>query len=168
MRRRDLLLLISGAVAALPRTARADRQRRVGFLSSTSVDGMDSSQLAAVHRGVNETGYVEGRNLVIEYRWADGDYTRLSAEAAELVRGDVEVIMAFGGAQPARAAMEATGTIDLSVAPIRRGWRPDQLWTQRHGRISPIRHLRRKNPQGRKAGRSAGPAADDVRAGDQP
>jgi hypothetical protein len=70
MRRRDLLLLISGAVAALPQAARADRQRRVGFLSITSVDGMDSSQLAAVHRGLNETGYVEGRNLVIEYRWA--------------------------------------------------------------------------------------------------
>jgi putative ABC transport system substrate-binding protein len=120
VRRRDLLLLISGA-AAVPEAARADRQRRVGFLSITSVGGMDSSQLAAVHRGLNETGYVEGRNLVIEYRWADGDYTRLPAEAAELVRGDVEVIMAFGGAQPARAAMQATEMIPIvasNAAPL--------------------------------------------------
>jgi putative ABC transport system substrate-binding protein len=121
MRRRDLLFLFGGGVAALPRVGRAAQQHRIGLLSLTSADGMDSSQLAAVHGGLNETGYVEGVNLVIEYRWADGNYARLPALAAELVREGVEVIMSFGGPQPAMAAMEATTTIPIvasNAAPL--------------------------------------------------
>jgi putative ABC transport system substrate-binding protein len=113
MRRRNLLgLLLGGAAAALAPAARAQQRRRIGYLSGVSADGFESF-LAAFHRGLNETGYAEGRNLLIEYRWADGDYDRLPAMAAELVRANVEVIVTSGGGQPARAAMQATAAIPI-------------------------------------------------------
>jgi len=102
MTRRDLLLLIGGAVIALPGAGRAERQRQIGYFEPTS-----PTDLADYRRGLNETGYVEGRNLVIDFRWADGEYARLPALAADLVRENVEVISAFGGPDPAKAAMEA-------------------------------------------------------------
>jgi len=108
MRRRDLFLLIGGAVIALPGAGRAERRRQIGFLSLTS-----PTDLADYHRGLNETGYVEGRNLVIDYRWADGDPARLPALAADLVRENVEVISAFGGPDPAKAALAATAMIPI-------------------------------------------------------
>jgi putative tryptophan/tyrosine transport system substrate-binding protein len=118
MRRRDLLFIIGGAVAVLPRAGRAEQQRRVGLLRLASAD---VKQLADIRRGLEGTGYVEGRNLVIEYRYADGDYPRLSALAADLVRNNVEVIMTSGGPDTAKAAMQATATIPIvgtSVAPL--------------------------------------------------
>src|SRR6516162_4993127 len=81
MRRRDLLLLASGTLTALPRAGRAERQHRAGFLSSIPADYMEPF-LADYRRGLDETGYVEGRNLAIEYRWADGDNARLSSVAS--------------------------------------------------------------------------------------
>jgi putative ABC transport system substrate-binding protein len=109
--RRDLLgLAIGGAVAALPVAARAQQQRRIGYLSGVSAAGFD---LAEFRRGLKETGYVEGQNLLIEYRWADGDFARLPGLAAELLRENIEVIVTSGGGQPARAAMEATSTIPI-------------------------------------------------------
>jgi hypothetical protein len=75
MRRRELLLLVGGAVAARPGAGRTEEQRRVGYLSLRSAD--TSSFLADYRRGLDETGYTEGRNLVIEYRYADGDFSRL-------------------------------------------------------------------------------------------
>jgi putative ABC transport system substrate-binding protein len=119
--RRDLLLLLGGVVVAPSTGGRAERQRRIGFLSLTAVNGMDNVQLAAFRRGLEDTGYVEGRNLMIEYRWAGGDYTRLPALAADLVQKNVEVMMAFGGPSPAMAAMRATATTPIvgsSVAPL--------------------------------------------------
>jgi ABC-type uncharacterized transport system substrate-binding protein len=119
MTRRDLFLLIAGAVGALPEAGRAERQRLVGFLSFTAADvfvGLDDYR-----RGLNETGYVEGRNLVIDYRWADSDHARLAALAADLVRENVEVISAFGGPDPAKAALAATATIPIvsnNAAPL--------------------------------------------------
>jgi putative ABC transport system substrate-binding protein len=113
MNRRDLLgLLLGGAAATLPVAARAQQQRRIGFLSSLSADGVGSAR-DAFHRGLKETGYVEGQNLRIEYRWADGDFARLPALAAELVRENVEVIVTSGGGRPGRAAMQATATIPI-------------------------------------------------------
>jgi len=117
MRRRDLLLLASGTLTALPRAGRAERQHRAGFLSSIPADYMEPF-LADYRRGLDETGYVEGRNLAIEYRWADGDDARLSSLAAELVRNSVEVITAVGGMQAAMAAMQATMTTPIVASSV--------------------------------------------------
>src|SRR5207249_10092051 len=69
--------------------------------------------LAAFRHGLEETGFAEGRNLQIEYRWADDDAARLPALAADLVRANVELIATSGGPQPALAAMRATATIPI-------------------------------------------------------
>jgi hypothetical protein len=112
VRRRDLLGLLIGAAAAAPPVAtRAQQQRRIGFLSSVSADGVRSS-LADFLRGLNDTGYNEGRNLLIEYRWADGDFARLPALAADLVRSNVDVIVTAGGPQPTRGAAGDRGDPD--------------------------------------------------------
>jgi putative ABC transport system substrate-binding protein len=113
-------LLAAGALAALPRAGHPERQRLVGFLSQTSAEYMEPFH-ADIRRGLDETGYVEGRNLVIEYRWADGDYARLPGLAVDLVRNNVEVITAVGGTQSAMVAMQATATIPIvaaSAAPL--------------------------------------------------
>lgn len=112
MRRRDFTMLLGSAVAwSINGFAQAGR-RRIGFLSSVSKDGMEV-ELAAVRQGLNETGYVEGDNLTVVYRFADGDYARLPALAADLVRQNVEVIVTSGGPQPAAAAAQATHMIPI-------------------------------------------------------
>ena len=119
MRRRDLLLWLAPALTATLRGSRAQQQRRVGFLSLASADAFTG--LPDYRRGLDESGYVEGRNLAIEYRWADGDFARLPGFAAELVRENVEVITAMGSPESAKAAAQATATIPIvgtSVAPL--------------------------------------------------
>ena len=87
----------------------------VGFLSSRSPT--DSAHLlAAFRRGLSESEYVEGQNVKIEYRWAEGRYDRLSAMAAELVDRQVAVLVAFGGGPAARAAKAATTTIPVVIS----------------------------------------------------
>src|SRR5215469_1491220 len=93
MKRRDLLLLATSA-AALPVIVDAQRPRRIGYLRLAP---SDATQLADFRAGLEETGYAEGRNLVIEYRYAEGDYARLPDLAADLVRQNVEVIVTSGG-----------------------------------------------------------------------
>ena len=112
MNRRSRLALIVGAAAALPWAGRAQQQRRIGVLCGTSAAAF-APLLAAFRRGLEETGYAEGRNLQIEYRWADDDAPRLPALAADLVRANVEIIVTSGGPQPAAAAMRATATIPI-------------------------------------------------------
>ena len=120
MRRRDLLALVAGAAIASPLDMRAqqfDRVRRIGFLRLAPPD---ATQFAEFRAGLAETGYTEGRNLIIEYRYADGDYTRLPDLASDLVRRNVEVIVSAGGTDAVRAAMRATSTIPIvgtSVSP---------------------------------------------------
>ena len=115
MRRRELMLLLGGAMATA-RTARAQQKAMmpvIGFLSARP-EGASAPLVAAFHRGLSETGYTEGQNVKIEYRWAEGRYDRLPALAADLVGRKVDVIVASGGPPSAQAAKIATATIPIT------------------------------------------------------
>ena len=95
MRRREFIAIIVGA-AVWPFAARAQRPKTpvIGLLGSTSADAY-ATRMAFIRQGLSETGYVEGRNVAIEYRWAESQYDRLPGLAAELVRREVDVIVAI-------------------------------------------------------------------------
>src|SRR5947209_8638946 len=125
MRRRDLIAAIGSlaAMRALPASAQQEPVL-IGILHSGSAP--DQARLiAAVREGLKEAGFIEGQNLKIEYRWADGHYDRLPALAAELVAAGVALILAAGGTDPARAAKAATSTIPIvfvsAADPVRTG-----------------------------------------------
>ena len=114
MRRRNLLLMLGGALA-VPRAPRAQQNAMpvIGFLTTVSPDPRYAPNLAAIREGLREAGYVEGQNLAIEYRWAEGNYDRLPALAAELVGLKVDAMITTGGTTSARAAKNATATIPI-------------------------------------------------------
>jgi putative ABC transport system substrate-binding protein len=113
MKRRELMLLLAGATIASP-TLRAQQKTMpvIGLLGGTSPVGPFASFVAAFREGLTETGYVEGQNVSIEYRWAEGHYDRLPVLAADLVARRVDLILAVGD-EPAHAAKSATSTIPI-------------------------------------------------------
>lgn len=117
MRRREATLLIGGA-AMFPCAARAEKKRpTIGVLAAATPAAFDRF-LAGFHAGLAETGFAEGRNVAIEFRWAQGRYDRLPALAAELVALKVDLILASGGAPPAFAAKAATSSIPIVFTAI--------------------------------------------------
>src|SRR5262249_29275600 len=117
MQRREFITLIGGVAVALPLAARAQQSTRrvIGFLCSTS-PGPYVPFLAAFRQGLKEEGYVEDQNIAIEYRWAEGQYDRLPALAADLVRHPVALIVAGDGGVTALAAKAATSTVPIVFA----------------------------------------------------
>src|SRR4051812_7890242 len=113
MKRRDLLILC-GAAVSCPVVASAQQKALpvIGYLSGVA-SGPYAPFVAAFRQGLSETGYVEGQNVAIEYRWADGRYDRLPALASDLVGRKVDLIAASGGNASAIAAKSATSTIPI-------------------------------------------------------
>ena len=114
MRRRELIVVLSGVALAVPWPIRAQQKPTpvIGYLNGTTPEA-NAPQLAAFRQGLSETGWVEGQNLKIEYRWAEFHYDRLPGLAAELVGRKVHVLAACGGADEAIAARDTTSTIPL-------------------------------------------------------
>jgi len=143
LRRREVVAGLGGA-AAWPLAARAQQPALpvIGLLGGASAAGR-AERMAGFHRGLSETGYVEGRNIAIEYRWVDDHYDRLPAMAADLVSRRVAVIFAAGPDVGLQAAMAATKTIPIVFVtgsdPVAAGFVPSLA--RPDGNVTGLTHL---------------------------
>src|SRR5437764_5719364 len=114
MIRREFITLLGGAAAAWPVVARAQQAKVpvIGLLSG-GTQNADASYISAFRKGLGEAGFVEGRNVAFEYRWAEGRYDRLSALANDLVRAQVDAIITLGPTLSALAAKAASSSIPI-------------------------------------------------------
>src|ERR1700676_5079014 len=114
MRRREFLGVMGAGLAAWPRGVCAQHQAMpvIGYLSSRSL-GDSAALVAAFRKGLGEAGFIEGQNVAIEYRWAEGKYDRLPAQAADLARQAVAFLVTTGGEPSALAAKAATSVIPI-------------------------------------------------------
>jgi putative tryptophan/tyrosine transport system substrate-binding protein len=114
MQRREFVSLLSGVAVAWPLGARAQQSALpvVGVLSASSAE-LSTHSVRAFRQGLSETGHIEGRNIVMEYRWANGQNDQLPALAADLVRSQVTVIVTLGSTPAAVAAKASTTTIPI-------------------------------------------------------
>src|SRR5262245_21786073 len=115
MRRREFLIHVAGGMVAWPVAARAQSRTTtpvIGFLNSGS-EGAFAALVKAFRQGLSEEGYTEGRNVAMQYRWAQGDYDLLPALSEDLVRQQVTVIAATGGTMSGLAAKAATSKIPV-------------------------------------------------------
>jgi putative ABC transport system substrate-binding protein len=140
MRRREFIGLVGGVAVSWPLAARTQQpaMRAVGFLSGRSL-ATDKHLVVAFGRGLSEAGYVEGRDVTIDYNWAEGQIDRLPALATGLVRRQVSVIFAGGLDVKLRAVKDVISTIPVVFAtggdPVELGLvaSMNQAWRQRHG-----------------------------------
>jgi ABC transporter substrate binding protein len=175
MRRREFITLLGGAPAAWPLASYAlqlSRPRRIGFLTSSSRPAsIESSYHAGFLLGMRELGYVEGKDFIIEWRFAEGRLERFADFATELVQMDVDVLVP---ATPTaiRAVRQATRTIPIvmvfSTDPVGNGFVASLAHPGGIRLLSPCGILRGQDIQGREASRPAGRAAHTLVSGDQP
>lgn len=117
MKRREFIAGLGGMTVALARAAAAQQRATIGYLSAAA-PGPSASLVAAFREGLSKSGYVEGQNVAIEYRWAEGSFDRLPALAGDLVAHRVDVIATAGGPPPALAAKNATSTIPIVFSGV--------------------------------------------------